>query len=181
MLVPLSWLRDFAPFDLDPVALGDTFDDLGMVVEGITRVGEGLDAVVVSRVVSIEAIPGADKIRKVMVEADVVYDLAIETNRPDAMCIAGVARDTAAKLGLPFIIPDWTPIKAAEDPSLASVALDAVDLSPRFSAWVFRGASVGPSSPLVARRLTLAGMRPISNLVDASNYVMLELGQPTHP
>src|SRR5213079_3394706 len=69
MLVPLSWLRDFAPFDLDPIALGDTFDDLGMVVEGITRVGEGLDAVVVSRVVSIEAIPGADKIRKVMVDA----------------------------------------------------------------------------------------------------------------
>src|SRR5436189_6232786 len=69
MLVPLSWLRDFAPFDLDPVALGDTFDDLGMVVEGITTVGEGLDAVVVSRVISIEPIAGADKIRKVMVDA----------------------------------------------------------------------------------------------------------------
>src|SRR4051812_16531349 len=266
MLVPLSWLRDFAPFDLDPAALGETFDDLGMVVEGITRVGEGLDDVVVAKVVSIEAIEGADKIRKVMVdaggeptqivcgawnfevgdlvplapvgavlpgdfqiarrkmkgvesngmlcspielrlgteagglmilsesdevkpgrplteaiglEADVVYDLAIETNRPDAMCVAGVARDAAAKLRIPFAIPDWTPVTAPSDGSLARV--ETPGLCPRFSATVFTGASVGPSSALVARRLTLAGMRPISNLVDVSNYVMLELGQPTHP
>src|SRR5579872_6224949 len=69
VLVPLSWLRDFAPFDLDPVALGEVFDDLGMVVEAITRVGEGLDGVVVARVERIEAIPGADKIRRVLVDA----------------------------------------------------------------------------------------------------------------
>src|SRR5437879_3224113 len=69
MLVPLSWLRDFAPFDLDPVALGETFDDLGMVTEGITRVGEGLEGVVVARVVGIEPISGADKIRRVEVDA----------------------------------------------------------------------------------------------------------------
>src|SRR5438477_5642010 len=67
MLVPLSWLRDFAPFGDDVDALAETFDDLGMVVEGITRVGEGLGDVVVGRVVAIEAIPGADKIRKVLV------------------------------------------------------------------------------------------------------------------
>ena len=69
MLVPLSWLRDFAPFDVDPVALGETFDDLGMVVESITRVGEGLDGVVVAAVVAIDPIPGADKIRRVTVDA----------------------------------------------------------------------------------------------------------------
>src|SRR4051794_38730170 len=69
MLVPLSWLRDFAPFDLDPVTLGETFDDLGMVVEGITMVGEGPGAVVVPRGSSLEPIGGADKIRKVMVAA----------------------------------------------------------------------------------------------------------------
>src|SRR5439155_19276784 len=69
MLVPLSWLRDFAPFDLDSVELGEVFDNLGMVVEGITRVGEGLGGVVVARVVEIGAIPGADKIRRVVVDA----------------------------------------------------------------------------------------------------------------
>src|SRR4051794_20541147 len=68
MLVPLSWLRDFAPFGDDHLALGETFDDLGMVVEGIKVVGEGLDGVVVAKVVSIEPIAGADKIRKVMAD-----------------------------------------------------------------------------------------------------------------
>ena len=68
MRIPLSWLRDFAPFGDDFVALGETFDDLGMVVEGITRVGEGLDGVVIARVLSIEAIPKADKVRKVMAD-----------------------------------------------------------------------------------------------------------------
>src|SRR5439155_16966363 len=69
MLVPLSWLRDFAPFDLDPIALGEVFDNLGMVVEGMTRVGEGLDGVVVAKVIEIAGIPGADKIRRVVVDA----------------------------------------------------------------------------------------------------------------
>ena len=265
MLVPLSWLRDFAPFDLSPAELAATFDDLGMVVEGIQPVGEGLDGVVVARVADIQAIEGADKIRRVLVdaggpdpvqvvcgawnfevgdsvplarvgavlpgdfeitrrkmrgvvsdgmlcspvelrlgtdaggllvlppglepgapiadalgvEADVVFDLAIETNRPDAMSIAGVARDAAARLKLPFAIPDAPAVEVPGDPSLVEVA--APDICPRFSATVFEGAQVGPSPQWVARRLTLAGMRPISNLVDASNYVMLELGQPTHP
>ena len=59
--------------------------------------------------------------------------------------------------------------------------VDAEDLAPRFTATVLEGVQVGPSPAWLARRLTLAGMRPISNLVDISNYVMLELGQPTHP
>jgi phenylalanyl-tRNA synthetase beta chain len=266
VLVPLSWLRDFAPFDLDAIALGEVFDDLGMVVESITRVGEGLDGVVVARVVGIEPIPGADKIRKVRVDAgagtdleivcgawnmtegdsvplapvgtvlptgmaitrrkmkgvvsdgmlcsatelglgddaagllvlpqpaappgtpvrdalgiepDVVYDLAIEANRPDANCIAGVARDAAARLGLPFAIPP-VPRLAGDGDAGFEVVLGAPELCDRFTATVFDGVAVAPSPPWVARRLTLAGMRPISNVVDASNYVMLELGQPTH-
>src|SRR5438128_280501 len=69
MLAPLSWLRDFAPFEGDPVALGETFDDLGMVVEGITRIGEGLGGVVVARVLDVRAHPQADRIRIVDVDA----------------------------------------------------------------------------------------------------------------
>ena len=63
----------------------------------------------------------------------------------------------------------------------ASVRVDDPDLCPRFTARVVSGVTVGPSPEWLARRLTLAGMRPINNVVDASNYVMLELGQPTHP
>ncbi|MGH9018535.1 MAG: phenylalanine--tRNA ligase subunit beta, partial [Acidimicrobiales bacterium] len=69
MLVPLSWLRDFAPFEGEAAALAETLDDLGLVVEGVRHVGAGLDDVVVARVLEIAPIAGADKIRQVMVDA----------------------------------------------------------------------------------------------------------------
>jgi len=268
MLVPLSWLRDFAPFEGDPVALGEIFDDLGMVVEGLERVGEGLSDVVVARVLDVRPHPRADRVRLTEVdvgdgrplqvvcgapnvaagqlvplatvgtvlpgdfeigrrkvrgqwsegmicssaelhlgkdqdgimvlpegltvgvsfaeamgiEVDVVYDLAIEGNRPDAMSVAGVARDGAARLGLPFALPEDTSDQSGPPGSeLFSIVVECPELCPRFTATAATAVAVGPSRPAVARRLTLAGMRPISNVVDASNYVMLELGQPTHP
>lgn len=267
MLVPLSWLRDFAPFGDDHVALAETFDNLGMVVEGITVVGEGLDRVVLARVLAIDAVPGADRIRKVTVDdgtgdpvevvcgahnfgvgdtvafarvgavlpggveigrrtvrgvvsngmicspaelrlgddhsgimvlppgagepgiplsealgvaRDVVFDLAIETNRPDALSVAGVARDAAAKLGLPFRLPEPPGLPAPASGPPARVAVHSA-ICPLFSATVLTGVHVGPSPAWLARRLTLAGMRAINNVVDISNYVMLELGNPNHP
>ena len=69
MRVPLSWLRDFAPFDREPAELAATLDDLGLVVEGTELVGEGLDDIVVARVEEISAIEGADRIRRVVVDA----------------------------------------------------------------------------------------------------------------
>jgi len=66
---PLSWLRDFAPFPDDVGVLAAALDDLGLVVEGVERVGEGLQDVVVSRVTEITAIKGADRIRRVVVDA----------------------------------------------------------------------------------------------------------------
>lgn len=113
---------------------------------------------------------------------DVVFDLEIETNRPDAMCIAGIARDLAAKLGLPFGISD--PLMKEDDAvisDLASLQIEAPDLCPRFTVRVLQNVTVQPSPEIIQRRLTLAGMRPINNVVDASNYVMLELGMPSHP
>lgn len=267
MRVPLSWLRDFAPFDLDPRRLGETLDDLGMVVEGIEHVGQGVGDVVVARVLDVAPHPNADRVRVTQVDAggeplqvvcgapnvaagqlvafapvgavlpgdfaigrrqvrgvwsegmicsarelalgedgagimvldgdhelgtplaealglasDVVYDLAIEGNRPDANCVAGVARDAAARLRLPFAVPEPVVGEGATPVGeLATIAVECPDLCPRFTARVVEGVAVAPSPEWVARRLTLAGMRPISNVVDASNYVMLELGQPTHP
>ena len=209
MRVPLSWLRDFAPFAGDPAVLASTLDDLGLVVEGVELVGEGLGDVVVARVESIAPIKGADRIRLVVVddgtgpvevvcgawnfevgdlvplapvgavlpggfeigrrkmkgvasngmlcsgrelnlsddqdgilrlndsevevgqkltealgiEADVIFDIAVEANRPDASSMAGVARDLAARLGLPFVIPDISAI--AVDPVPDDVGADA--------------------------------------------------------
>ncbi len=279
MRAPLSWLRDFAPFVGEPVELAAALDGLGLVVEEIETVGEGLGDIVVARVEEIAAIEGADKIRRVVVEVgdgtvevvcgaqnfevgdlvalapvgavlpggvaikrakmkgvasngmlcsgrelglsddhegilrlndadqavvgghltdavgiepDVIFDIAVEANRPDAWCIAGIARDLAARMSLPFAIPATVPIGpdtgASDGPTvgapvetLASVRVDDLELCPRFTARVIEGVTVGPSPQWLARRLALAGMRPINNVVDASNYVMLELGQPTHP
>src|SRR3954451_11699923 len=130
-------------------------------------------------VLAVDAEPGVPLRKALAMEPDVVFDLDVTPNRPDAMSVAGVARDLAAKLGIPFSLPDVPAVATGE--SEATVVVKAKNLSPRFTGIVLDGVSVGPSPAWMARRLTLAGMRPINNVVDVSNYVMLELGQPNHP
>ncbi len=283
MRVPLSWLSEFTPLGVDAQdasavgALGAELDSLGLVVEGVERVGGSLAGVVVARVAEIRPIPGADRIRLVTVDAggapvdvvcgawnfqvgdvvplatvgatlaggleiarrsmrgvesngmlcsarelglgadasglfvlaatgaaeaplpagltlgtplaeylglvaDVVFDLEVEPNRPDCLCVAGVARDLAARRHLPFALP--RPVVVEEGPpigELASVVVEAPEACRRFVARVVRGIGTVASPREVQRRLILSGMRPIHSVVDASNYTMLELGQPTHP
>jgi phenylalanyl-tRNA synthetase beta chain len=135
--------------------------------------------------------------------ADVVFDLDVSPNRPDALSMAGVARDLAASLGVAFAWPSSLPAVAlkaraeglsdgpadsavfaavVEDPSIgrALIEVEDPDLCARFTGTVLTGVSVGPSPAWLANRLTLAGMRPINNVVDVSNYVMLDTGQPNH-
>ena len=115
-------------------------------------------------------------------EPDVVFDLAIEGNRPDCLCIAGVARDLGARLGLPLQLPEPSVEEGPEAAgAFASVAVLSPELCHRLMGKVLLGVTSVASPAVVGRRLTLAGMRPIDSIVDASNYVMLELGQPTHP
>ncbi|MCU1493743.1 MAG: pheT [Acidimicrobiaceae bacterium] len=116
------------------------------------------------------------------IEPDAVFDLAVEPNRPDGLSIIGVARDLAARLGLPFEVSVPSPVTSGPPASeLASLELQAPDACRHMLARVVSGVANGVSPPLVARRLLLAGMRPLGAVVDASNYVMLELGQPNHP
>ncbi|MGE0794553.1 MAG: phenylalanine--tRNA ligase subunit beta [Acidimicrobiia bacterium] len=288
MLLPLSWLRDFVDVDLSVDDLVLLLGDLGTPVESVTHVGAGLDGVVVARVTEIGAIAGADKIRRVLVDAggdepvqvvcgawnfdvgdlvplatvgtvlpgdfaiarrkmkgveshgmlcapdelglpegghegilllpgglvpgtpfaeamgivpDVVLELEVNPNRPDAMYVAGIGRDVAARLGLPFRTPSpggagadgpstrpagagpVTVDPVTVDPvTVEPVTVEVADLvaCPRFTARVVTGITVGPSPAWLADRLAKAGMRPINNVVDASNYVMLELGHPNH-
>ncbi|WP_334142299.1 phenylalanine--tRNA ligase subunit beta [Rhabdothermincola sp.] len=266
MKVLLSWLREFAPFEGDPVMLGEQMSDLGMTVESIQRLGEGLDGIVVATVLALRRHPDADKIQLVEVDAgdgqpcqiccgafnmsvgdkvplatlgtvmpsglrierrklrgewsngmlcsaaelglgtdhsgilildpaleagtdlrtalgietDVLYDLEINPNRPDAMSVAGVARDLAARLQVPFSLPDPAVDEKGAPLEFFSVEILDTDLCGRFVARLLRGVTVGSSPAWLRTRLLALGMRPINHVVDVSNYVMLELGQPNH-
>ena len=115
------------------------------------------------------------------VEADILWDLEVNANRPDAMSVAGVARDLAAGLGVPFSFPEYPATEAGGSVAdLASVEIVDPSLCGRFVARVLGDITVGTSPPWLANRLTALGMRPINSIVDISNYVMLELGQPNH-
>lgn len=110
---------------------------------------------------------------------DVVFDLDVTRNRPDCWGHLGVARDLAAHLGLAFDPPAATLAPSGVERS-ASVEIVDGDRCGRFTSTVLSGIVVGPSADWMAARLANAGMRPINNVVDVSNYVMLELNQPNH-
>ncbi|HVA75996.1 MAG TPA: phenylalanine--tRNA ligase subunit beta [Acidimicrobiales bacterium] len=127
------------------------------------------------------AAPGTPLVEAMGLHPDVVFDLDVSPNRPDALCMAGIARDLAARLGQPWTLPaePAPPAPSAGVPD-AVVSVECGDLCPRFTGTVIEGVPQGPSPAWIARRLTMAGMRPINAVVDVSNYVMLDLGQPNH-
>ena len=271
MKVLLSWLQEFAPgIEGDPVELGETLSALGLAVEEMTITGQGLDGIVLAKVLDLSPHPDADKIQIVQVdsgdgealqvccgafnmavgdlipfatvgttmpngmeigvrkmrgqesngmccsaeeiglgedsdgimlltntadasrvgqpitevlgmETDVLYDLEVNANRPDAMSVAGVARDLAAALGVPFSFPARAVERVgAPAEEAATVTIADPDLCGRFTARVLRDVTVGESPQWMQNRLIALGMRPINSVVDISNYVMLELGQPNH-
>jgi len=127
------------------------------------------------------AIPGAPLADAVPTVGDVAWDLEINPNRPDAMSVAGVARDLAARMGLPFRLPDpQVPTAGTPAPERVSVRILDDELCGRFAIIVLDGVQVAPSPAWLASRLTAVGLRPVNNVVDISNYVMWELGQPNH-
>jgi len=163
------WIRDYVDLTVDDRRLAEDLTNVGIAVEGIT--GDS---------------------------ADTVFEMEIGTNRPDAMNHFGVAREAAAIYDLPLkpIAPKLPAAAEAASPDRAKAALkgrsstvrDAAfpitveepALCPRFSARVIRNTHIKPSPEKIARRLQLLDQRPISNAVDATNYVLWEIGKPTH-
>jgi phenylalanyl-tRNA synthetase beta chain len=112
---------------------------------------------------------------------DVVYDLEITPNRPDWNSVIGIAREISALTGNKLKAPEVTCQMSAEDANqLVAVRLDAPNLCPRYTARVIKGVKVGPSPDWLRSTLEKVGIRSISNIVDATNYVMMEIGQPLH-
>ncbi len=112
---------------------------------------------------------------------ETILDIELSPNLGRALSMVGVAREVAAMTGKKARLPRISIQEAG--PSVEqkiSVRIDAPDLCPRFSLMLIEGVKIGPSPEWIQRRLTAAGMRPINNIVDVTNYVMLEVGQPLH-
>jgi phenylalanyl-tRNA synthetase beta chain len=267
MKVALSWLREFCPVERSPEEIADLLSVKGVHVEAVVRPWQGLDGVVVARVLEVRDHPNSDKlclarvsygsgerelvvgvrnmaagdlvplagpgarvpslreplgrreIRGVVSEGmlcsphelaisadhgailvlppdtmvgadfkqafgldDAVLDVEIEPNRPDLMSVFGVAREVAAATGLPLTQPDLA-VEESDQKAEGAATVEVRDLGrcPRYIARIITGVTVGPSPIRAQARLTAAGMRPLSNVVDATNYAMLEIGQPLHP
>ena len=113
-----------------------------------------------------------------------VLELDLNPNRSDCLGVYGVAREVHAITGAPLAAPPWEedvkPTGSGTVEDLASVTVEAPDLCPRFTARAFTGVGIGASPLWLRARLNAAGQRPISNIVDVTNYVMLLVGQPLH-
>jgi phenylalanyl-tRNA synthetase beta chain len=110
---------------------------------------------------------------------DVYYEVNVTPNRPDCLSVYGLCRDLAALYEVE-LRPHGIEVSVSGAPNEVTVAIEEPDLCPRFAGRRVRDISVGPSPHWLRRRLTQTGVRPISNVVDASNYAMMEFGHPTH-
>jgi len=127
-----------------------------------------------------EVAPGT-ALAEVLPIATEVLELEITPNRPDCLGIYGVAREVHAATGAPLGPPPWAEDPGSEGPvEAARVTVESPELCPRFTARAFEDVHIGPSPPWLKARLMAAGQRPISNVVDITNYVMLLTGQPLH-
>jgi len=112
---------------------------------------------------------------------DAIFDLEITSNRPDCLSVVGVAREIAAITGKTLRLPGVTFVEGEERAGdLLRVTVEDPELCPRFTARVITGIKIGPSPEQLVARLRAAGVRSINNVVDITNYVMLEYGQPMH-
>ncbi|HEX3318051.1 MAG TPA: phenylalanine--tRNA ligase subunit beta, partial [Solirubrobacteraceae bacterium] len=110
-----------------------------------------------------------------------VIELEITPNRPDCLGVYGLAREVHAISGAPLAAPPWSADPGSPGPlEAAAVEVEDPDLCPRFTARVYEDVRVGPSPPWLKARLTAAGQRPINNVVDVTNYVMVLTGHPLH-
>ncbi len=158
MKVPLSWIREFVDVTESAEAIGARLGLRGLPLESL----EYRPAL---------SEPGESK------GDDVVMDFEVTANRPDCMSVIGIAREIATAYDLPL---RNSPAKAVALQTSAKVTIEDPDLCGRYLAAIVSGVAVGPSPQWMQNRLTMCGVRPISNIVDITNYVMLELGQPMH-
>ena len=127
-----------------------------------------------------DSVPGDDAVR-ILGLRDVVFEYEITSNRVDCYSVVGIAREAAATFRKPFHPPVVTPTGNNEDiHDYLKVRVENTELCPRYIARMVKNIKLGPSPEWMQRRLAASGIRPISNIVDITNYVMEEYGQPMH-
>jgi phenylalanyl-tRNA synthetase beta chain len=154
MKISLNWLSDYLPGTLDAKELATTLTNGGLPVEVIERVGD-----------------------------DTMIDVEVTSNRSDCLSHIGVAREIAALQRREFTVPAPSPkVAAAPASSATSVDIDpaARALCPIYTARILRNVRIQPSPDWMQQRLETVGLRPVNNVVDVTNYVMFEMGQPLH-
>ena len=265
MIVTSNWLREFVDFDFSPDDLAHRITMVGLEVEAMEKLGEGLDSVIVARLAAVEPHPDAERLTLCRVETgkeeipvvcgatnhktgdlvalaqvgtvlpgnfkikkskirgcesvgmlcsekelglseesagimilppdltlgtpvfdalklkDVRFEIGLTPNRSDCLNVVGIAREVAALAGKPLrpVVPKV--LKGLGDINThTSICVEEPDLCPRYTARLIRGVKIGPSPAWLAQRLESVGIRSISNVVDVTNFVMMELGQPLH-
>lgn len=152
MKISLNWLRDYVETDLKAEQIAEILSDLGLPCEGIEHLAD-----------------------------DVVIDVEVTSNRGDCLSHIGIARELAAATGgtlkLPDIHLDETDRPASE---FVQVEIREPDWCGRYTARVIEDVKIGPSPDWMVKRLEAVGMRSVNNVVDATNYAMMETGQPPH-
>lgn len=127
-----------------------------------------------------DLIPGTP-LRDVLGLSDIVFDIEVGANRPDCLSMIGMARECAASLGLNVKLPDSSYTESGGDiRDYVEVDVKDSDICERYVARAIRNVKIGPSPKWLADRLRTVGVRPINNIVDITNFVMLETGQPMH-
>lgn len=152
MQILLSWLRDFVDIPESPREIGEALTMAGMAVDAVDER-----------------------------DGETVFEFDITANRPDAMNHFGIAREISAIYGRP-LKPPATQVNDSGEPasSRASIEILDPDLCPRYSGRVFLDVEIKPSPAWMSERLELCGVRSINNIADLTNYVLLEIGHPTH-
>ncbi len=152
MIVSWNWLQDYVALDSPPAEVADRLMMAGLNLESIEPHGD-----------------------------DQAIDLEVTSNRPDCLGHIGVAREASVLYNKPLTIPPAN-VKSNGQPieQATSVAIECPDLCPRYVARLIRGVKIGPSPKWLRDRLEAVGIAPINNVVDVTNYCLMESGQPFH-
>ena len=152
MIVSWEWLEQYTALGMSLEALTDRLTMTGLNVEGTQPAGD-----------------------------DTAIDLEVTSNRPDCLGHIGVAREISVLFRQELTVPEAVPVSAAEAvDSLTAVQIECRDLCPQYIARVVRGVRVGPSPQWLQDRLTTLGIASVNNVVDITNFVLMECGQPLH-